>query len=426
MTTTNRNSVTYIDNRTQKQGEFPILESVYGDDVVDIATMNRTLNLFSYDPGFVSTASCESAITYLDGDKGELLYRGYPIEQLAERSSYLDVCYLIFNGELPTLTESKEFENIIMTHSLMHENLKVFLQGFRYDSHPMAILAGTVASMAGFYHDKLDIHNPEHRMITAHRLISKMPTLVAAAYKHSIGMPMVYPTNSLSYAGNFMNMMFSSPCAPYEIDPIAEKAMDVLFILHADHEQNASTSTVRMAGSSGANPYAAISAGISSLWGASHGGANEAVLTMLAEIGSVENVAKFVAKAKDKEDPFRLMGFGHRVYKNFDPRAKLIKGIADEVLAKYGNDPLMEVAKRLEEVALKDEYFIERKLYPNVDFYSGIIYKALGFPTQMFTPLFALARTVGWITHWNEMIADPKMKISRPRQRYIGHTLRNM
>lgn len=423
---TNKNSVTFTDNRTQKQGEFPILESVYGDDVVDIATMNRTMNLFSYDPGFVSTASCESAITYLDGDKGELLYRGYPIEELAEKSNFLDVCYLIWNGELPNVEESKDFRNIIMTHSLMHENLKVFLQGFRYDSHPMAILAGTVASMAGFYHDKLDIHNPEHRMITAHRLISKMPTLVAAAFKHSIGQPLIYPTNSLSYAGNFMNMMFSSPCAPYEIDPIAEKAMDVLFILHADHEQNASTSTVRMAGSSGANPYAAVSAGISSLWGASHGGANEAVLTMLAEIGSVENVDKYVAKAKDKDDSFRLMGFGHRVYKNFDPRAKLIKGIADQVLEKYGNDPLMEIAKRLEEVALKDEYFIERKLYPNVDFYSGIIYKALKFPTQMFTPLFALARTVGWITHWNEMIADPQMRIARPRQRYIGHTRRHM
>ena len=421
-----KDTVTFKNNRTGHEAEFPILDSVYGNSVIDIARLNNDMSMFSYDPGYVSTASCESAITYLDGDKGELLYRGYPIEQLAEKKDYLDVAYLLWNGELPDAGQSKEFKEIIMTHSLMHENMKSFLQGFRYDSHPMAMLVGSVASMAGFYHDKMNIFDPEHRMIIAHRLISKMPTIAAAAYKHGQGQPIRYPRNDHSYAGNFLQMMFSTPCADYEVDPVAEKAIDVLFTLHADHEQNASTSTVRLAGSSGADPFTAIASGIASLWGPSHGGANEAVLVMLEEIGHVSNIEKFVAKAKDKNDPFRLMGFGHRVYKNFDPRARIIKGIADQVLAKYGNDPLMEIAVKLEEIALKDEYFIERKLYPNVDFYSGIIYKALGIPVEMFTPMFAIARTSGWISHWAEMIADPKMKIGRPRQRYIGPKIRDI
>lgn len=421
-----KNTVTITDNRDNKSVELPILESVYGNDVIDIAALNRDMHMFSYDPGYVSTASCESAITYLDGEKGELFYRGYPIEQLAAKKSYLEVVYLLWYGELPTPEQATKFKEIIMTHSLMHENMKDFLQGFRYDSHPMAMLSGSVASMAGFYHDKLDIYDPYHREVIAHRLISKIPTIAAACFKHGRGQPYRYPRNDLSYAGNFLQMMFSTPCADYEIDPIAEKAIDTLFILHADHEQNASTSTVRLAGSSGANPFAAIASGIASLWGAAHGGANEAVLRMLEEIGSVDNIPKYIDKAKDRDDPFRLMGFGHRVYKNFDPRAKIIKGIADQVLAKYGNDPLMEIAVRLEEIALKDEYFIERKLYPNVDFYSGIIYKALGIPVEMFTPMFAIARTSGWISHWAEMISDPKLKIGRPRQRYIGPTRRDI
>ncbi len=418
--------ITLTDSETNKKVEMPVYDSVLGNPVIDIGQLNKELGMFTYDPGYVSTASCESAITYLDGEKGELLYRGYPIEQLAEHSNYLDVTYLLWNGELPTKEQSKEYHRTIMTHTLIHEKMKEFLQGFRHDAHPMAMLTGTVASMAAFYHDKLDIHDPEHRMIIAHRLISKIPTIAAFSYKHVNGQPYRYPKNNLSYAGNFMQMMFSTPCDEYEVDPIAEKAIDVLFMLHADHEQNASTSTVRLVGSSGANPFAAIAAGIASLWGPSHGGANEAVLTMLEEIGTVENIPKYVAKAKDKNDPFRLMGFGHRVYKNFDPRAKIIKGIADEVLAKYGNDPLMEIAKRLEEIALQDEYFIERKLYPNVDFYSGIIYKALGIPVEMFTAMFAIGRMSGWISQWAEMISDPKMKIGRPRQRYVGPKRRDM
>ncbi len=419
-------TVTLTDNETKKSVDLPVYESVLGNPVVDIGTLNRDMGMFSFDPGYVSTASCESAITYLDGEKGELLYRGYPIEQLAEHSNYLDVTYLLWTGELPTPEQSAEYRDTIMSHTLIHEKMKKFLQGFRHDSHPMAMLTGTVASMAGFYHDKLDIYDPEHRMIIAHRLISKVPTIAAFSHKHAKGEPYRYPKNDHSYAGNFLQMMFSNPCEEYEVDPVAERAIDVLFMLHADHEQNASTSTVRLAGSSGANPFAAVAAGIGCLWGASHGGANEAVLNMLTEIGDVKNIPKYIDKAKDRNDPFRLMGFGHRVYKNFDPRAKIIKGIADEVLAKYGNDPLMEIAKRLEEIALKDEYFIERKLYPNVDFYSGIIYKALGIPVNMFTSMFAIGRISGWISHWAEMISDPNMKIGRPRQRYIGPKRREM
>ncbi|GBU10164.1 citrate synthase [Gammaproteobacteria bacterium] len=418
--------VTLTDSLTGKSVELPVLDATYGDAVMDIGKLNKEFGLFTYDPGFVSTASCESAITYLDGEKGELMYRGYPIEQLATKCSFLEVCYLLWNGELPNKNEYIEFRNIIMHHTLMHETLRMFLDGFRYDAHPMAMMTGIVGSMASFYQDKLDINDPEHRMITAHRLISKMPTIAAACYKHSIGQPIMYPRNDLSYAGNFLHMMFATPCKEYIIDPVAEEAIDVLLILHADHEQNASTSTVRLAGSSGTNPFAAIAAGIACLWGPAHGGANEAVLKMLNQIGTVDNIDKFIAKAKDKDDPFRLMGFGHRVYKNFDPRAKLIKGIADKVLAKYGDDPLMHIAIRLEEIALKDQYFIERKLYPNVDFYSGIIYKALKIPVTMFTPMFVIARTIGWITHWNEMISDPNLKIGRPRQRYIGPTERDI
>lgn len=418
--------ITLTDSASGKCIELPVLNPTYGDPVMDIGKLNKEFGIFTYDPGFVSTASCESAITYLDGEKGELMYRGYPIEQLATKTSFLEVCYLLWNGELPTPKQYSEFRHIIMSHTLMHETLKTFLDGFRYDAHPMAMMTGIVGSMASFYQDKLDIHDPEHRMITAHRLISKIPTIAAACYKHSIGQPIMYPRNDLSYAGNFLYMMFATPCTEYIVDPVAEKAIDVLLTLHADHEQNASTSTVRLAGSSGTNPFAAIAAGIACLWGPAHGGANEAVLKMLNEIGSVDNIEKYIAKAKDKDDPFRLMGFGHRVYKNFDPRANLIKGVADEVLAKYGDDPLMNIAKRLEEIALQDEYFIERKLYPNVDFYSGIIYKALKIPVTMFTPMFVIARTVGWISHWNEMISDPTMKIGRPRQRYVGAKKRDV
>ena len=406
--------------------ELPLLEPTYGNTVIDIASLPKQTGYFTYDPGFVATASCKSNITYLDGGKGELLYRGYPIEQLAEQCSYLEVCYLLLNGDLPGKTEFDEFQYVIRHHTMMRENLRSFLDGFNHDAHPMAMMTGVVASLSAFYHDGLNIHDPHDRMITAHRLIAKMPTIAAACYKHNVGQPYVYPRNDLSYCGNLLHMMYSVPCEEYQIDPVAEKALDVLFILHADHEQNASTSTVRLAGSSGANPYAAIAAGVASLWGPAHGGANEAVLKMLDQVGSVDQIDKYIAKAKDKNDPFRLMGFGHRVYKNFDPRAKLIKSIADEVLAKYGDDPRLELAKRLEEIALADEFFVERKLYPNVDFYSGIIYAALNIPVNMFTVMFALARTVGWISHWMEMIADPQLKIGRPRQLYTGAARRDV
>ncbi|HXH03329.1 MAG TPA: citrate synthase [Candidatus Competibacteraceae bacterium] len=413
-------TVTITDNQTGKSVEMPVYQPTHGEPVVDIGTLHKEFGYFTYDPGFVSTASCKSTITYLDGDKGELLYRGYPIEQLAERCSFLEVSYLLLNGALPNAEQLRDFTRTISQHTMMNENLRAFFDGFRYDAHPMAMLTGVVGSLAGFYHDKLDIRNPEHRKITAHRLIAKIPTIAAACYKHSIGQPFMYPQNRLSYCGNLLHMMFAVPCEPYEVDPVAERALDVLFILHADHEQNASTSTVRLAGSSDTNPYAAIAAGIACLWGPAHGGANEAVLHMLDEIGDVKNIDGFIAKVKDKHSGVRLMGFGHRVYKNFDPRAKIIKEICHQVLAKYGNDPRMELAMRLEEIALQDEYFIERKLYPNVDFYSGIIYAALGIPVNMFTPMFAIARTAGWIAHWIEMISDPAKKIGRPRQLYVG------
>ena len=419
-------SVKLTDSASGKSAELPVMHPTHGQSVVDISSLPKQTGYFTYDPGFVATASCKSNITYLDGGKGELLYRGYPIEQLAEQCSYLEVCYLLLNGELPDQQELSEFNSTIQRHTMMRENLRSFFDGFNHDAHPMAMMTGVVASLSAFYHDGLNIHDPHDRMITAHRLIAKMPTIAAACYKHNVGQPYVYPRNDLSYCGNLLHMMYSVPCEEYQIDPVAEKALDVLFILHADHEQNASTSTVRLAGSSGANPYAAIAAGVASLWGPAHGGANEAVLKMLDQVGSVDQIDKYIAKAKDKNDPFRLMGFGHRVYKNFDPRAKLIKSIADEVLAKYGDDPRLELAKRLEEIALADEFFVERKLYPNVDFYSGIIYAALNIPVNMFTVMFALARTVGWISHWMEMIADPQLKIGRPRQLYTGAARRDV
>ncbi len=421
-----QSTVTLIDSRTGKQVEMPILDAVHGDSVVDINKLYKEFGYFTYDPGFVSTASCKSTITFLDGDKGELLYRGYPIAQLAEHCSFIEVCYLLLRGELPNLGQLDEFKRIISNHTMINENLLRFFNGFNYDAHPMAMMTGVVGAMAGFYHDNMDIKDPDQRRVTAHRLIAKMPTIAAACYKHSIGQPVRYPRNDLSYCGNLLHMMFSVPCEDYQVDPVAERAMDVLFILHADHEQNASTSTVRLAGSSGTNPFAAISAGIACLWGPAHGGANEAVLRMLDEIGTPENVDNFIAKVKDKTSNVRLMGFGHRVYKNFDPRAELIKGICHQVLEKYGHDPRMELAMKLEEIALKDEYFISRKLYPNVDFYSGIIYKALGIPVEMFTPMFAVARTVGWIAHWSEMISEPDQKIGRPRQLYVGPASRSL
>ncbi len=419
-------TVTLTDNRTGKVVELPVHQGTNGAPVVDIGKLHRELGYFTYDPGFVSTASCRSDITYLDGGKGDLMYRGYPIDQLAERCSFLEVCYLIIHGDLPTPPQLAAFEHGITTHTMINESLRKFLDGFRHDAHPMAMMTGVVGSLSAFYHDKLDIYNPEHRLVTAQRLIAKMPTIAAAAYKHSCGEPFMYPRNDLSYCGNLLRMMFARPVEEYDIDPVAEKALDVLFILHADHEQNCSTSTVRLAGSSGTNPFAAIAAGIASLWGPAHGGANEAVLRMLDEIGSVDQIDKYVAKAKDRNDPFRLMGFGHRVYRNYDPRATIIKEICHQVMAKYGNDPRLELAMRLEEIALRDDYFVERKLYPNVDFYSGIIYKALGIPVEMFTVMFAIGRTVGWISHWMEMIGDPSQKIGRPRQLYTGAALRNV
>lgn len=420
-------TVTLTDNTSGKSIELPILDPTHGNSVVDIGKLNKELGYFTYDPGFVSTASCQSTITFLDGEQGQLYYRGYPIEQLAEKCSFLEICYLLLEGDVPNAQQLEQFQYIISRHTMLRENLRYnLMRGFNHDAHPMAMMTGIVGSLSAFYHDNLDIHNPEHRRITSHRLIAKMPTIAAACYKHNTGQPAMYPRNDLSYCGNLLHMMFAVPCEPYEIDPVAEKALDVLFILHADHEQNASTSTVRLAGSSGANPYAAIAAGVASLWGPAHGGANEAVLNMLDQIGDVSKIDTYIAKAKDKNDPFRLMGFGHRVYRNYDPRAKLIKSVCHEVLSKYGDDPRLELAMRLEEIALNDEFFVERKLYPNVDFYSGIIYKALGIPVNMFTVMFAVARTVGWITHWKEMIADPGMKIGRPRQLYVGEAQRDV
>ncbi len=415
---------------TNPQGEtadLPVIEGTVGTPGVDVRGLNTQQGVFTFDPAFTATCSCKSDITFIDGDNGILMYRGYPVDQLAEQSSFLEVCYLLLNGELPNREQQDEFAGAITHHTMINESLVKFFDGFHYDAHPMAMLTGIVGSLSAFYHDTTDIHDPEHREIFARRMIAKMPTIAAAAYKHSIGQPKIGPRNHLGYAANFLRMLFAVPAEEYEVDPVAAKALDVLFILHADHEQNASTSTVRMAGSTGANPYAAISTGIAALWGPAHGGANEAVLNMLNEIGDVSQVAKYVEKAKDKNDKFRLMGFGHRVYKNFDPRATIIRGYCHQILEHYGmqNNKLFELALELERIALEDDFFKERKLYPNVDFYSGIIYQALGIPVNMFTPMFAIARTVGWAAHWSEMMADPEMRIARPRQVYTGSALRD-
>ena len=413
-------------NAGDKSVSLPVLRPTLGNDCVDISKLTRETGLFTYDSGFTATASCKSAITYIDGDNGVLLYRGYPIEQLAQHSSFLEVAYLLMNGELPSPGEFSKFEHEVTHHTMMHESLKNFLNGFHYDAHPMAMLAASVASLSAFYHDTLDLEDPEQRRLAAIRLLAKMPTLAAAAYRYSIGWPIRYPRNNLEYVDRFLHMMFEVPSEPLEMNPVVAKALDLLFILHADHEQNASTSTVRLVGSTGANPYASVAAGITALWGPAHGGANEAVLKMLEEIGDAKNVESAVAKAKDKESGFRLMGFGHRVYKNFDPRAKIIREMTHKVLGELGvDDPLLDVAMRLEEAALKDEYFIQRKLYPNVDFYSGIIYKALKIPTEMFTVMFAIGRTAGWVAHWLEQQVDPEAKIGRPRQIYTGHDVRD-
>jgi citrate synthase len=415
------------DLATGKTSQLDALSGTIGPDVLNIASLNKDQGVFTFDPGFMATASCDSKITYIDGDAGVLLYRGYPVEQLADKSNFLEVAALLINGTLPRKDELAAFENSIMRHTMVNEQLLRFFQGFHHDAHPMAMVSAVVASMAAFYHDTTHIDDPRHREIFAHRIIAKLPTIAAAAYKHSLGQPFIYPRNDLRYCANMLNMLFAVPCEPYGIDPVAAEALDLLFILHADHEQNASTSTVRLAGSTGANPYAAISAGVSALWGPAHGGANEAVLDMLDSIGSVANIDKFLARVKDKTDSVRLMGFGHRVYKNFDPRAKIIRGMCHKVLEKMGKgeSPLFELALKLEEIALKDDYFVSRKLYPNVDFYSGIIYSALGVPRSMFTVMFAIARTAGWVAHWQEMVSDPQMKIGRPRQLYTGPTKRD-
>ncbi len=406
---------------------LPILKPTIGPDVVDIRKLYAEGDVFTYDPGFTSTAACDSAITYIDGDLGELLYRGYPIEQLANQSTHLEVCYLLLYGELPTADQLDDFTTRVRRHTMVHEQMHNFFRGFRRDSHPMATMVGVVGAMSAFYHDSLDINDPWQREVAAIRMVAKLPTIAAMAYKYSIGQPFVYPKNALSYAGNFLHMCFAVPCEDYVVQPALERAMDRIMMLHADHEQNASTSTVRLAGSSGANPFACIAAGIACLWGPAHGGANQACLEMLKEIGTVDRIPEFIAKAKDKTSGFRLMGFGHRVYKNFDPRAKVMKESADEVLDLLGvhNNPLLQVAKELERIALEDEYFISKKLYPNVDFYSGIILEAMGFPTAMFTPIFAISRTVGWISQWKEMIGDPTQRIGRPRQLYVGPTRRD-
>ncbi|MCF6304489.1 MAG: citrate synthase [Rhodobacteraceae bacterium] len=410
-----------------KEFDLPVYSPSVGPDVVDISKLYAQADVFTYDPGFTSTAACDSAITFIDGAKGELLYRGYPIDQLAEKSHFLEVCYLLLYGELPDAAKLTDFVQRVTRHTMLHDQMGHFFRGFRRDAHPMAIVCGVVGALSSFYHDSTDINDPEQREIASIRLIAKIPTITAWAYKYSIGQPFVYPQNDLDYASNFLNMCFAVPAEPYVVDPILSRAMDRIFTLHADHEQNASTSTVRLAGSSGANPFACIAAGVACLWGPAHGGANEAALSMLREIGTVDRIPEYIARAKDKSDPFRLMGFGHRVYKNFDPRAKVMKESADEVLALLGveNNPTLQVAKELERIALNDPYFIEKKLYPNVDFYSGIILDAMGFPTSMFTPIFALARTVGWIAQWKEMISDPTQKIGRPRQLYTGETFRD-
>lgn len=407
--------------------QLPIHHPSAGPDVIDIRSLYKDAGVFTYDPGFTSTASCDSTITFIDGAKGELLHRGYPIDQLASKSHYLEVCYLLLYGELPSPAELEDFESRVTNHTMIHEQMMYLFRGFRRDAHPMAIMTGVVGAMSAFYHDSTDISDPWQREVASIRMIAKMPTIAAMAYKYTIGQPFEYPRNDLDYASNFLRMCFAVPAEDYKVNPILSRAMDRIFTLHADHEQNASTSTVRLASSSGANPFACIAAGIACLWGPAHGGANQACLEMLREIGTVENIPTFIAKAKDKNDPFRLMGFGHRVYKNTDPRATVLKQSADEVLELLGvaNNPLLQVAKELEKVALSDPYFVEKKLFPNVDFYSGIILEAMGFPTSMFTPIFALSRTVGWISQWKEMIADPQMKIGRPRQLYLGDTARD-
>ena len=410
-----------------KELELPAHVGTTGPDVIDIAALYREHGVFTYDPGFVATGSCKSDITFIDGEKGILMYRGYPVEQLAAHSSFMEVCWLLLYGELPTADELGQFEETIRLHTMLNEGMLNFFKGFRYDAHPMAQLSAVVGSMSAYYHDEMDASNPEHRDIFAHRIIAKLPTIAAAAYKLTVGQPFIYPRNDLNYSDNLLRMLFAVPAEPYEINAVASEALDLLFILHADHEQNCSTSTVRMAGSSGANPYSAIAAGISALWGPAHGGANEAVLAMLREIGDVSQIPKYVEKAKDKKDPFRLMGFGHRVYKNFDPRATIIREMCHKVLDELdpADKPLFDLARELEQVALSDDYFKEKNLYPNVDFYSGIIYRALGIPRSMFTVMFALGRSVGWVSHWREMISDPKGKIARPRQLYIGADTRD-
>jgi len=422
-----KDTITLTDNRTGKQIELPILEGTSGPATVDVRGLYKELGYFTYDPGFMSTASCRSSITYIDGGEGILMYRGYPIETLAENSSYLETCYLLLNGDLPNAGELEEFTSIIKEHSMLHEAIRAFYSGFRHDAHPMAIMVGVVGALSAFYHDSTDVHNARHREISAYRMIAKMPTIAAWSYKYSMGQPMVYPKNELGYTENFLRMMFKVPTEEYEPNPLFIKALDLIFILHADHEQNASTSTVRLTGSSEANPFAAVAAGIASLWGPAHGGANEAVINMLEEITESGDITPYIKRAKDKNDPFRLMGFGHRVYKNYDPRAKLIRKICHDLLDEIGgeNMPLFDTAMKLEKIALEDEYFVKRKLYPNVDFYSGIILRAMGIPMNMFTVIFALARTVGWISHWNEMMQDPESRIGRPRQLYVGHETRS-
>ena len=423
--TTQRTAALTVDG---KSVEFPIMSGTHGNDVIDIRTLGGKTGYFTYDSGFLSTASCQSKVTYIDGDKGELLYRGYPIEQLADNCNFLEVTYLLKNGELPNAAQKHDFEGTIKKHTMVHEQLSKFYSGFRRDAHPMTVMTGVVGALSAFYHDAMDFSDVEHRNISFNRLVAKMPTIVAMAYKYNTGMPFMYPDNELDYTANFMRMMFGNPCEKYVPNPVLVRALDVIFTLHADHEQNASTSTVRLAGSSGANPFACIAAGIACLWGPAHGGANEACLQMLEQIGDVSRVGEYIARAKDKNDSFKLMGFGHRVYKNFDPRAKLMRKVCHEVLGELGleNDRLFKLAMELEKIALEDPYFVEKKLYPNVDFYSGIVQKALGIPTEMFTCIFALARTVGWMTQWEEMITDPEYKIGRPRQLYIGAARRDV
>lgn len=419
-------TVTVTDNSTGKTWEMPLLEGTLGPRVIDVRRLYNDHGLFTYDPGFTSTGSCESKITFIDGEEGVLLYRGYPIQELAEHSDFMEVAYLLLHGELPNAEQKKSFVRDITYHTMLHEQIHTFYRGFRRDAHPMAVLVGVVGALSAFYHDSTDISDARQRLVASHRLIAKIPTIAAMAYKYSVGQPFIYPRNDLSYVENFLHMTFAVPTEEYKINPVVARAMDRIFILHADHEQNASTSTVRIAGSSGANPFACIAAGIASLWGPAHGGANEAVLNMLREIGHKDRIPEFINRAKDKDDPFRLMGFGHRVYKNYDPRAAMMRQSAHEVLDALGarDQPLLELAMELERIALEDDYFVTRKLYPNVDFYSGIILQAIGFPTSMFTVLFAVARTVGWVAQWNEMIEDPSQRIGRPRQLYTGHTQR--